>query len=836
MTRPVDWAAEERKLQPVFDDIHEGRLKTAQAAVDRWLKKHPKSQTALVARMMLADLTGQGRAAVLKVYEDVQATAPLSPRSIWRVAAVLRSIRCPEMVLDMFQALWEQRPSVPDLGDQVFFEAAAMGKTDLMASTSRKTFNLQKMPARARLAAYAAWADATPSPTDATPFPRAAEKVLLPAQLLIRTTGSEVPTSETLWLRLQVALGAGDHAEAWRLVKAERKGALSRRWFGMQAARELAARDDPAAPADQVWADEYEATAELLRNDGEAQHNYAFYRHLMEAARDAERREKAVALFRDLVPKIGAKERAPLLALLELDMRAPSLSEEEWEATVHEYLARWGGKWTAQSDLAGIVGTHGDTLKKVMKEAAGCPHTDVGSFVSRAVAELYLLSVDPPTPSVDEARRLWELYSAGLAYGKNLTSMDPQPADPVGMTAVSMLGRLWQTNPEDEAPLQYAAECLESMVAASPSSYYARFTLCRVYRLLGAPGLYAQHLKKMSLSEIQLDNLLHIVSERGGIEADAAGIALWTELEGRATDMYGRAVTDLPNYIKQALQNETYSKVHGMRALIRALERSVAQRVLEVEELSVALANGSSMSESTVESLSAALKDDTPFVDNRNFELMADGFVGGSAPQPTMSEEAVRVLAAALLGVAAYLSGRPDAPALPDRSGLSATDKAFVDGIETLLAAATAATAAPTSVSPTTPPAPVTASPVAELYDASIAAVRSAPTTWARVDAYTSLARLAGAARAVEKRVTELAGPAKKGKKRPAGLVQLGVGLRTTREALPKRLAEVNAVMRKEVAWASGGLVEDLSKDISAKVAEARADLCAGIARLITPK
>lgn len=350
----------------------------------------------------------------------------------------------------MFQALWAQRPNVPDLADQVFFEAAAMGKTDIMVSTSRKTFNLQKIPARARLAAYSAWADATPSPTDAASFPRAPEKALLAAQLLIRTTGSEVPSSETLWLRLQVALGAGDHAEAWRLVREERKGSLSRRWFGMEAARELAARDDAAAPADKVWADEFEATAVLLRDDGEAQHNYAFYRHLMAAAQDAPRREKAAALFRDLVVKIGEKERAPLLALLELDMQAPALPEEEWEATVRDYLARWGGKWTAQSDLAGIAGTRAEALKKIMKEAAGRSHADERSFVARAVAELYLLSVDPPAPSMDEARRLWELYTAGLAYGKNLTSTDPQPADPVGMAAVSMLGRLWQANPEGE--------------------------------------------------------------------------------------------------------------------------------------------------------------------------------------------------------------------------------------------------------------------------------------------------------------------------------------------------------------------------------------------------
>ncbi|GMK53932.1 hypothetical protein CspeluHIS016_0105180 [Cutaneotrichosporon spelunceum] len=825
MTRPVDWAAEERKLQPVFDDIHEGRMKTAQAAVDKWLKKHPKSQTALVARMMLTDATGQGRAAVLQAYEDVNATAPLSPRSIWRVSTVLRSIRCPEMVLDLFQALADERPGVPDLADQVFFEAAAMGKTDVMASTSRKTFNLQKIPARARLAAYSAWADATPSPTDACPFPVTREKTPPAAQLLIRTTGAEVPTPETLWLRLQVALGARDGVEAWRLIKEEsRKGALSRRWFGMQAARELASRNS-SPTAEEVWADEFEATAALLATDGEAQHNYAYYRHLMEAAKDDERRKKATALFCDLVVQIGEKERAPLLAVLELDLQAP-MPEAEWEATMREYLARWGSKWTTQSELAGVVGTHGEVLKSIMKEGAAQPHSDERSFVARAVAELYLLSVDPPTPSMDEARRLWDLYSAGLAYGKNLASTDPQPADPVGMAAVSILGRLWQANPSDDASLMHAAECLEAMAAASPSCYHARFTMCHVYRLLGAPALYEPHLKQLSLSEIQLDNLLHVVSERGALEAHAAGISLWQELESRATDMYGRSVTDLPNYIKQALQHETYSKVHGMRALIRALERSIAQRVLEVEELSLALASGSPILDSTVESLSAAMRDDVPFVDNRNFELMAEGFVG-PAPQPGMDEATVRALAAALLGVAAYLSGSHEPLALPDRSGLSAADKAFVDGVEALLAAASSATA-PAVTSPAT-------APVSGLYDASISAISGAPTTWARVDAYASLARLVGVARAVEKRVTELAGPAKKGKKRPAGLVQLGVGLRNAREALPKRLAEANALMDK-AEWASGGLVgaeTDEAAGLGRKLQDARASVRAGLSRLM---
>lgn len=84
------------------------------------------------------------------------------------------------------------------------------------------------------------------------------------------------------------------------------------------------------------------------------------------------------------------------------------------------------------------------------------------------------------------------------------------------------------------------------MVSQSPSSYPAHFTLVRVYRLLGAAPLYFDHLKKLSLSEIQLDNLLHVVTERGALEAQASGkLTQWEDPANRATDMYGRSVTDV---------------------------------------------------------------------------------------------------------------------------------------------------------------------------------------------------------------------------------------------------------------------------------------------------
>lgn len=52
------------------------------------------------------------------------------------------------------------------------------------------------------------------------------------------------------------------------------------------------------------------------------------------------------------------------------------------------------------------------------------------------------------------------------------------------------------------------------------------------------------------------------------------------------------------------LQHESYSKVHGLRALVSRLEQSISQRILEVEQLSRSL---TAPSETAMETLTAAL-------------------------------------------------------------------------------------------------------------------------------------------------------------------------------------------------------------------------------------
>jgi N-terminal acetyltransferase B complex non-catalytic subunit len=95
--------------------------------------------------------------------------------------------------------------------------------------------------------------------------------------------------------------------------------------------------------------------------------NYAYYQHSIVASRAllATRQDLVKAFLTkldDLHAKYGSKERAPLLAKLELDLilveRSSdlALTEEEWKTLVTEYWTRWGSKGSIVPELEAIAG------------------------------------------------------------------------------------------------------------------------------------------------------------------------------------------------------------------------------------------------------------------------------------------------------------------------------------------------------------------------------------------------------------------------------------------------------------------------------------------------
>lgn len=492
----------------------------------------------------------------------------------------------------MHKRRWEERPRDASLGDPLFLAASTMGDYETMATVSRKLFNQTKLSIWARMAAYSTYCQVCPSPSSASSssssssssapafagegaasgaeaaFPLCPEKSLVAASLFLKTLPAGEESVDVFWLRLAVLIGGREFSEARALLKREgHAGALSRRWVSMQAAAAIAAYDEGQRSS--VWEDEFETAAALLKVDREAQSNYAFYRHAIDAViLGGVEPAKAKSLFEEL--RGSVKDRSPALALLELDARLRSLgkesmSESDWRAALEKYLDRWGVKWTAGSEVAGLsVGREAISDELMAQRAQRFKeHSTERDFVALSVAELYALKRSEEG-SVEEASRLWEIYKQGLQYGANLPKTDVQPADSVGLAAVEHLVRVWKKKGDDK-PLQDAAVLLETIVATSPSAAGARLSLIRVYRILMAPSLAAPHAEKLKLSEVQLD-ALGWVFERAD-DFRALKPEYWADFVGKSEAMYARSRSDLPQYITHALEHESYSKVSFLQPL-----------------------------------------------------------------------------------------------------------------------------------------------------------------------------------------------------------------------------------------------------------------------------
>lgn len=489
----------------------------------------------------------------------------------------------------MHKKRWEERPRDATLGDPLFLAASTMGDYETMAAVSRKLFNQTKLSIWARMAAYSTYCQAlssNPTPSSSTSsssstpsfagegaastaeaaFPLCPEKSLVAASLFLKTLPAVEESVDVFWLRLAVLIGGREFGEARALLKKEGHcGALARRWVSMQAAAAIAAYDESLRAS--VWEDEFATAAAVLKADPEAQSNYAFYRHAVDAVIlggvDA---AKARTLFEDL--RGSVKDRSPALALLELDGRlrasgkGESMSEPEWRKALESYLDRWGAKWTAGSEVAGVSVGFERAADEIMAERAArfATHASEADFVALSVAELFALK-SRKDGSLEEAQRLWTLYESGLQYGANLPKTDVQPADPLGLAAVEHLLRVHHASPPSDVPLQDAAVLLETIVANSPSAAGARLALVCVYRRLGAPGVAAAHVEKLKLSEVQLDALGWVFERADDLRV--AREAYWNDFAGKAEAMYARSRADLPQYITHALEHESYSKVRS---------------------------------------------------------------------------------------------------------------------------------------------------------------------------------------------------------------------------------------------------------------------------------
>jgi hypothetical protein len=103
--------------------------------------------------------------------------------------------------------------------------------------------------------------------------------------------------------------------------------------------------------------------------------NYAYYQHSITASKAllATRPDLVkgfISKLDELQAQHGMKERAPLLAKLELDLNLLNtdlaLPEEEWKKLVAEYWTRWGVKGSIVPELEAIAGSRTAWVQEIM--------------------------------------------------------------------------------------------------------------------------------------------------------------------------------------------------------------------------------------------------------------------------------------------------------------------------------------------------------------------------------------------------------------------------------------------------------------------------------------
>lgn len=173
------------------------------------------------------------------------------------------------------------------------------------------------------------------------------------------------------------------------------------------------------------------------------QRNWANYDHILQlisAHTSSANIALAKTLFEDLHKSIGAKERAPALAVLHLDNKIEDgkMSDEEYKEAVGRYWRQWGGKGVVIDDLQGAWNGRERVLASPLQAWAEEDHvssvtrtlswdqdlssfvqTDSSSYLSGKHARLLLfrLKADGWEPTEDEFKWTWDYYRTGCKYG-----------------------------------------------------------------------------------------------------------------------------------------------------------------------------------------------------------------------------------------------------------------------------------------------------------------------------------------------------------------------------------------------------------------------------------
>ncbi|EIW66004.1 hypothetical protein TREMEDRAFT_35664 [Tremella mesenterica DSM 1558] len=634
-SKNVDWSMDERKLMSAYEDISENRLKSADTTITRWLKKHPKSQPALVLRASILQRAGETEEMVVAAIQEVRGTGRLTERSLAWIGMTCKNIGRIDIALTILEEAWTENPDSEEIGDQLFLTSIAANDKMRMISSSKKMYQKTRNKIWARVTAYCEWATKSPAPSTTETFPlQKSFENLKFANLLFETTLDSATTTDHLWLRLQILLACGEEQKAWQTVKFITNGSLNRLWWRMEACKVIAKRLQTPGTS---WGWETEFWEWEMSWTEDRQRNYAFYdyyllvsSHLSQSDPDATQR--AIVFLDSLNTQIGTSERSPSLARLKLEQallkkKDPlALDTKAWTVLIQQYLGRFGDKGSILTELDWI--TDIDTpapdperltaVQDVLRGRIEAKFLDQKTYLEFAHAHISLIRYKSAiwVPTLKEIEECWEVYMSGRQFTANMHKSDVGPNVTIGLAVVHVLLELWHLDRNDQALLT-AVLCAAIVSRDNLASGEVNFLLVRLYRLLGEcsdPHL----LYTLELRDVQLDTVLHVLVDRGGFEALIGGYTgdMVKVLKERENTLR-RSERDLPEYIKDCIRHETYSQIHGIRQLHHSLSYSLSRLIGSIESNRIGL-----FEPGFVGPAPRVMVEDEPVMDNRDWELL----------------------------------------------------------------------------------------------------------------------------------------------------------------------------------------------------------------------
>ncbi|KAK7054789.1 mitochondrial distribution and morphology [Paramarasmius palmivorus] len=585
-------SAFERQIRPVYDALDTGSNKSAIVACNKLLKKYPKNDL-VKALKALALVRSQKVEESLVLCDEVLASKPTDDSTLTAMMHVLRGLGRHNDMVTMFEEAFKQQPGNEELGAQTFFANVRAGHWKSAQQADRYK-NAQVIPGRKAN-------DVTTRPDMKTILYKLAHRLI---------TSSPRPSTlhpDRFYLHLKILRELGLYDEAATLLDSDAGRLYCATNLSCNELRRDIAKDRG------LLKEEGERAEGLIRDKNDR--NWLEFLSVLDAtfsyttsSDDASKEEcsKHIAKSQDLFTSIaeadGRKERAGLLALLELEHRSRSHGFSDDPSTMlqlmYKYFETFGDKTCCYEDMKPYLTLPSEDLSKWTEFLESIPSSfstinDLQRYINAQKLIRFNLQIDDLNPEAElsRAQLYTKKYLEGLPLGSDLPSTELQPADDLAILAASIFVNVWKITSK-EHHLFDAAVVLEYGLTKSKQSFQMRLMLIRVYRLLGAPMAALEHYRLLGIKQVQNDTLSHFILSRASMFSLAATGDLTFSTECiEASQIYLTNSQETGEYVIRALTTEKYSQIPEFITFEDRLDNSLQRDIVKMEHLRMRLAH-----------------------------------------------------------------------------------------------------------------------------------------------------------------------------------------------------------------------------------------------------